>query len=63
MMLDSLGYRIVLIETDTNYTLNTLRKMEIFITKARDNSLLLSNMALYLEHAEMMGEANRAESK
>ncbi|MFZ6012280.1 MAG: AAA family ATPase [Bacteroidota bacterium] len=33
--LHQLGKRVVLVETDTNYTLNTLRKMEVF--KAKDN--------------------------
>jgi chromosome partitioning protein len=33
--LNSLGKRVVLVETDTNYTLNTLRKMELF--KAKEN--------------------------
>lgn len=33
--LNSLGKRVVLVETDTNYTLNTLRKMELF--KSREN--------------------------
>ena len=31
--LNSLGKRVVLVETDTNYTLNTLRKMELFKSK------------------------------
>jgi chromosome partitioning protein len=31
--LNALGKRVVLVETDTNYTLNTLRKMEIFKSK------------------------------
>lgn len=31
--LNSLGKRVVLVETDTNYTLNTLRKMEQFKSK------------------------------
>ncbi len=33
--LNALGKRVVLVETDTNYTLNTLRKMEVF--KSKDN--------------------------
>jgi chromosome partitioning protein len=33
--LNMLGKRVVLVETDTNYTLNTLRKMEQF--KSKDN--------------------------
>lgn len=32
--LHQLGKRVILVETDTNYTLNTLRKMEVF--KAQD---------------------------
>ncbi|HEY0652436.1 MAG TPA: ParA family protein [Chryseosolibacter sp.] len=31
--LNALGKRVVLVETDTNYTLNTLRKMEFFKSK------------------------------
>src|SRR5688572_25014388 len=31
--LNALGKRVVLVETDTNYTLNTLRKMELFKSK------------------------------
>jgi chromosome partitioning protein len=31
--LNKLGKRVVLVETDTNYTLNTLRKMEVFKSK------------------------------
>lgn len=31
--LNYLGKRVVLVETDTNYTLNTLRKMELFKSK------------------------------
>jgi chromosome partitioning protein len=38
-MLHSLGHKILLIETDTNYTLNTLRKMELFKTGAKDSKL------------------------
>lgn len=38
-MLVNIGYHVVLIETDTNYTLNTLRKMEIYKTSARDSTL------------------------
>ena len=38
-MLFNLGYRISLVETDTNYTLNTLRQMELFKTKAKNNAL------------------------
>ncbi len=38
-MLHSLGHKVALIETDTNYTLNTLRKLEVFKSGARENSL------------------------
>jgi chromosome partitioning protein len=35
--LHQLGKRVVLVETDTNYTLNTLRKMEVFKSKDTAN--------------------------
>jgi chromosome partitioning protein len=35
--LHQLGKRVVLVETDTNYTLNTLRKMEVFKSKEANN--------------------------
>jgi chromosome partitioning protein len=38
-MLHSLGYKVILVETDTNYTLNTLRKMELFKTGANDKNM------------------------
>lgn len=38
-MLHSLGYAVRLIETDTNYTLTTLRKMELFKTGAKEDQL------------------------
>lgn len=38
-MIHSLGYSVVLIETDTNYTLSTLRKMELFKTGAKDTTM------------------------
>lgn len=38
-MLHSLGHAVALIETDTNYTLNTLRQMELFKTGANDKQL------------------------
>lgn len=37
-MLASLGHQVILVETDTNYTLSTLRKMELF-QGANDQSL------------------------
>ena len=38
-MLHSLGHKICLIETDTNYTLNTLRQMELYKTGANEDTL------------------------
>jgi chromosome partitioning protein len=38
-MLHNLGHRLMLIETDTNFTLNTLRKMELYKTGAKDDTL------------------------
>ena len=38
-MLHSLGYAVRVIETDTNYTLSTLRKMELFKTGAKEDQL------------------------
>jgi chromosome partitioning protein len=38
-MLESIGNKVVLVETDTNYTLNTIRKMELFKTGAKENQL------------------------
>ncbi|HNP20259.1 MAG TPA: ParA family protein [Fulvivirga sp.] len=38
-MLNNLGHRVALIETDTNYTLNTLRKMEVYKSSAKEDSL------------------------
>lgn len=38
-MLHSLGHKVALIETDTNYTLNTLRKLEVYKSGAKENSL------------------------
>ena len=38
-MLHSLGNKVLLVETDTNYTLTTLRKMELFKTGAKDDQL------------------------
>ncbi len=35
--LHQLGKKVVLVETDTNYTLNTLRKMEAFKSKSEKN--------------------------
>ena len=38
-ILHQLGHRITLIETDTNYTLSTLRKMELFKSGVDENKL------------------------
>lgn len=38
-MLFNLGHKIVLLETDTNYTLNTLRQMELYKTGAKDSNI------------------------
>jgi chromosome partitioning protein len=38
-MLFNLGHKLVLIETDTNYTLNTLRQMELYKTGAKDGNI------------------------
>jgi len=38
-MLHSLGYKVTLIETDTNYTLNTLRKMEVYKSPAKAGAI------------------------
>ncbi len=38
-MLHNLGYKVLLIETDTNYTLNTLRKMEIYKSGAKEEAV------------------------
>lgn len=38
-MMHNLGYKVALIETDTNYTLNTLRKMELYKSGAKTGTL------------------------
>lgn len=38
-VLHSLGHKVVLIETDTNYTLNTLRQMELHQSKAKKDKV------------------------
>ena len=38
-MLHNLGHKVALVETDTNYTLNTLRKMEVYKSGAKEESL------------------------
>lgn len=38
-VLHSMGHRLALVETDTNYTLNTLRKMELYIGMANKENI------------------------
>lgn len=38
-MLYNLGHKVTMVETDTNYTLNTLRQMEVYKSGAKDESL------------------------
>ena len=38
-MLFNLGHKVAMVETDTNYTLNTLRQMEVYKSGAKDESL------------------------
>jgi len=38
-MLQSLGYKLAILETDDNYTLNTLRKMEMYKTGAKEKAV------------------------
>jgi chromosome partitioning protein len=38
-MLHSLGHSLAMLETDTNYTLNTLRKMELYKTGAKESAV------------------------
>jgi chromosome partitioning protein len=38
-MLHSLGHSLVMLETDTNYTLTTLRKMELYKTGAKESAV------------------------
>ncbi len=47
-MLQSLGYSVVMLETDNNYTLNTLRKMEMYKTGAKENSVF--NILASVDH-------------
>src|SRR5688572_25838918 len=41
--LHALGKRVLLVETDTNYTLNTLRKMETFKSAGKGNFEILGS--------------------
>ncbi len=38
-MMYSLGHKLTVVETDTNYTLSTLRSMELYQTNAKDASI------------------------
>ena len=38
-ILHSMGHKLVLVETDTNYTLNTLRKMELYNGMANEKNI------------------------
>jgi len=58
-MMHSLGHRLILIETDTNYTLNTLRKMEVFRTGAKDEILF---KILGSENEELVDEIEKLKS-
>ena len=49
--LSKLGKRVLLVETDTNYTLNTLRKMELF--KAKDG---LANFEILGSHDHQVAD-------
>jgi chromosome partitioning protein len=51
-MLNNLGYKIILVETDPNYTLKTLREMELYKTGAKDDSLF---KIIGQEDAEALG--------
>ncbi|WP_026999924.1 ParA family protein [Eisenibacter elegans] len=56
-VLHSLGYKVVLIETDTNYTLSTLRQMELHQSSAKPDSvfkIIGSDDAGVLEDIEVL---------
>lgn len=61
--LHQLGKRVVLVETDTNYTLNTLRKMEIFKSKNDENGfeILGSQDHLVAEELSAMRERKKTD--
>jgi len=58
-MMHNLGHRLILIETDTNYTLNTLRKMELYKTGAKDETLF---RIIGSENNELVDEIERLKS-
>jgi len=58
-MMHNLGHRLILIETDTNYTLNTLRKMELYKTGAKDEALF---RIIGSENNELVDEIERLKS-
>lgn len=59
-MLFNLGYKLSLVETDTNYTLSTLRKMEIFKTGAKEDSIF---KILGSTDAEIIHDLNTLKAK
>jgi chromosome partitioning protein len=59
-MLYNLGHRVVVVETDTNYTLNTLRKMELFKTGARNGALF---QILGSDDERILGDLNLLKEK
>jgi chromosome partitioning protein len=61
--LHQLGKRVVLVETDTNYTLNTLRKMEVFKTKNEKNGfeILGSQDGAVAEELSAMRESKKTD--
>jgi chromosome partitioning protein len=58
-MMHNLGHRLILIETDTNYTLNTLRKMELYKTGTKDEALF---RIIGSENNELVNEIERLKS-
>lgn len=61
--LHQLGKRVVLVETDTNYTLNTLRKMEVFKSKDGKNGfeILGSQDHVVAEELTAMRESRKTD--
>jgi chromosome partitioning protein len=59
-MLHSLGHKVSLIETDTNYTLNTLRKLELYKTGANDKNMFQIIPSEDYLVADSMGEYKKS---
>jgi chromosome partitioning protein len=61
--LHHLGKRVVLVETDTNYTLNTLRKMEVFKNQSEKNGfdILGSQDGAVAEELTAMRESKKTD--